>query len=98
MAETGDLISEFKQAKPAEKVVIVVGVFAVAGVTLYLWKKGQAQAQSTPAQGSTSGQVAGYPTAGGLPVLPAGVNPVFDPNGNPIAFQNPPAGGTTGGS
>lgn len=97
MAETGDLINEFKQAKPPEKVVIVVGVLAVAGVAWYLYKKGQAQAASTPATGAPSGQVAGYPTVGpnGTPVLPSGVNPLYDPNGNLIGFQNPPPPGTT---
>lgn len=109
MGESGDLIKEFKEAKPPEKAVIVIGVLAVAGVAYYLWQKGQSQAASSPVQ-TASGQVAGYPTVGanGTPVLPSGVNPLYDPNGNLVAFQNPgattppvttpPAGGTGGTS
>ena len=98
MAETGDLINEFKQAKPPEKIVIVVGVFAVAGVAWYLYKKGQAQAAvSSSNTGAPTSQTAGYPTVGpnGTPVLPYGVTPQYDPNGNLISFQNPPPPGTT---
>ena len=98
MAETGDLINEFKQAKPPEKVVIVVGIFAVAGVAWYLYKKGQAQSAVTSSNtGAPTSQTAGYPAVGanGTPVLPSGVNPVYDPNGNLVAFQNPPPPGST---
>lgn len=95
MAETADLIKEFKNAKPPEKAVIILGVVAVGGVAFYLWRKGNtAAATTTAAQGQTGGQQAGFPTtASGIPVLPSGVNPVFDPNGNLIAFepQPPPA-------
>ena len=94
MAEAGDLIQEFKSAKPPEKVVIVVGILAVGGVALYLYKKGQAQSNAATNTGAPTSQTAGYPMAGGLPVLPSGVNPVFDPNGNPIGWQNPPPPGT----
>jgi hypothetical protein len=91
MAETGDLIREFKDAKPAEKTVIILGVIGVAGVAFYLWRRGSSQAASSPVQ-TSSGQVAGYPSVGAnnTPVLPNGVNPIYDPNGNLVAFQNPP--------
>jgi hypothetical protein len=89
MAETGDLIREFKDAKPAEKTVIILGIVAVAGVAFYLWRRGQSQAASSPVQ-TAGGQVAGYPMAGSTPVLPSGVNPLYDPSGNLVAFQNPP--------
>ncbi len=95
MAETGDLINEFKQAKPAEKVVIVVGVLAVGGVAFYLYRKGQAQAAVSSNTGAPVAQTAGYPMAGNTPVLPSGVNPLYDPNGNLIGFQNPPPPGST---
>lgn len=92
MAEAVDLIKEFKSAKPPEKAVIILGVAAVGGVAFYLWRKGSAAATTaTTAQGQTGGQAAGFPTTvNGTPVLPAGVNPVFDQNGNLIAFQNQP--------
>jgi len=94
MAETGDLIKEFKEAKPPEKTVIIVGIIAVIGIAWYLYAKNKAGSTSpyetgTPA--SPGSQQAGYPAVGsaGTPVLPAGVNPLYDPNGNLIAFQNP---------
>lgn len=97
MAETGDLIREFKDAKPSEKAVIIVAVVAILGVSIYLWKKGNAAATNVPSTGTSTGQQAGYPTVGsaGTPVLPAGVNPLYDPNGNLVAFQNP--GGNVNG-
>lgn len=98
MADTADLIGEFKQAKPPEKALIIVVILAVIGITVYLYKKGGGG--GTPAtwtQGAPTTQQSGYPTVGsaGTPVLPSGVNPIFDPNGNLIAFQNP--GGNVNG-
>ncbi len=94
MAETGDLIREFKDAKPPEKTVIIVGIIAVIGIAWYLYAKNKAGSASpyqsgTPA--SPGSQQAGYPSVGsaGTPVLPSGVNPLYDPNGNLVAFQNP---------
>lgn len=101
MAEAGDVIKEFKEAKPPEKAVIVLGIIAVIGVAWYLYQKGKQQS-TTPntatSTGAAGGQVSGYPTvgAGGTPVLPSGVNPLYDPNGNLVAFQNQPTP-TTGG-
>lgn len=97
MAEAGDLINEFKSAKPPERVVIVLGIIAVIAVAFYLYKRGQsASAASSSTQGATTGQQAGYPTANGVPVLPNGVNPLYDPNGNLVGYQNPPATGPGG--
>lgn len=91
MAETADLIKEFKNAKPPEKAVIILGIVAVGGVAFYLWRKGNAASTTATTAQSQTGQAAGFPTtASGTPVLPAGVNPVFDQNGNLIAFQNQP--------
>lgn len=91
MAEAGDILQEFHHAKPPEKVVIVVAVLAIGGIAIYLiWNRNQANAAGAAgAAGASSSQQAGYPTAGGVPVLPSGVNPLFDPNGNLIGFQNP---------
>jgi len=100
MAETGDLISEFKQAKPPEKIIIVTAVIAVIGVALYLFNKSKSGSSATPADytsGAPTAQTAGYPSVGAnqTPVLPSGVNPLYDPNGNLVAFQNP-AGNANG--
>lgn len=92
MAEAGDILEEFHKAKTPEKVVIVVAVVAIGGIAIYLiWNRNQASAGSAAGAvgASSSQQQAGYPTAGGVPVLPSGVNPLFDPNGNLIGFQNP---------
>lgn len=95
-----NLIEEFQHAKPPEKAVIIGGVVAVVSIGVYLFmrSKSSASGAATPTDTSTStGQTAGYPTVGasGTPVLPSGVNPLYDPNGNLIGFQNPPAPGAT---
>lgn len=100
MGETGDILKEFKSAKPPEKAVIIGGVAAVVGIGIYLYIKNKNSAgatAATPTTGTSSnGQVAGFPSVGasGTPVLPSGTNPLFDPNGNLIAFQNQPPGTT----
>lgn len=86
MGAIGDVTSEFKNAGPKEKTVIIIAVIGVAAVAYYLYTK-QSGSSSAPTTGSSS--QAGYPLAGSTPVLPAGVNPLYDPNGNLIAFQNP---------
>lgn len=97
MAEGFNPVEEFKKAKPPEKVVIVLGVVAVAGLALYLImrsSRGGATSANDSASGST-GQTAGFPSAGGVPVLPSGTSPIYDPNGNLVAFQNPVSGTST---
>lgn len=100
MAEAGDLIEEFKKAKPPEKTVIILAVVVIGGIAIYYFYTKSQQAASTAAQGTTTqgGGVAGYPTVGSnqTPVLPSGVNPIYDPNGNLVAFQNQPTPTTTG--
>jgi hypothetical protein len=99
MGETGDILQEFKNAKPPEKAVIVLGGLAVVGIGIYLYTKGNAAASAAnAATGSTSatGQAAGYPTANGVPVLPGGTNPLYDPNGNLVGYQNQPTTGNQG--
>lgn len=110
MGAIGDVTSEFKNAGPKEKAVIIIAVVGVVGVAFYLYTK-QRGSTAAPSAGSSSEPMAGYPLAGSTPVLPAGVNPLYDPNGNLIAFQNPtptvpsppptptpPVGGLPGGS
>src|SRR5258708_6902997 len=96
MGEGVDLIKEFKDAKPPEKAVILVGAVAVLGIGFYLYKKGHGQsAPASSATGAPSGQTSGWPMAGNNPVVPSGTNPLYDPNGNLIGWQNPPSPGTT---
>lgn len=94
MGESVDLIKEFKDAKPPEKVVIVVGVLAVIGVAFYLYQKGMSSSQAASSTGAPTSQTAGYPMAGNLPVVPWGTNPLYDPNGNQTGWQTGPPPGT----
>lgn len=89
----GDLTNEWKTAKPPEKILILGAVAAVGGIALYLYKKQQGQNVTSPAgesgqPGQGTGQTSGYPTipAGSIPEVPAGISPIFDPNGNLIGW------------
>jgi hypothetical protein len=98
MGAIADVTSEFKGAKKPEKVMIVIGVLAVAGVAYYVYRYKQATAtqQGVPTStGVASSLPTGYPVTGQnqTPTIPFGVNPIFDPSGNLIAFQNPGPGG-----
>ncbi len=69
----GDLTNEWKTAKPQEKILIVVGVIAVAGIAFYLYKKqqgGQSQTITSPA--GETGQPAGSGPAAPPPNVPPG--------------------------
>ncbi len=97
MGEFGDVTREFKEAKPAEKTVIIVGILAVVGIVIYIHIKNQGTAPASGATGNTgAAPTSGWPSVGAnnTPVLPPGVNPVYDPGGNLIAFQ--PGGSTNG--
>lgn len=102
----GNLLDEWKHASKQEKTVIVLVIVGVVGIAIYLYIRSQQNAASTSPTGpstvgntGTGGQVAGYPSVGsaGTPVLPQGINPIFDPNGNLIAF-GPGSSGTNGGT
>jgi len=98
----GDLTNEWKTAKPPEKILIIAGVAVVGGIAFYLYKKqqggGGGQTINAPGQGqgqgTSGGQSAGFPTIpqGQLPVLPSGIQPIYDPNGNLVGYG--PATGT----
>ncbi len=94
MAESGDLIKEFKEAKPPEKAVIIGGILAIVGIAWYLHAKSQSNQNTSNTGAAPTSQTAGYPMAGNSPVVPSGTNPLFDPSGNLIGWQNPPPGGT----
>ena len=97
----GDLTNEWKHAKPPEKAFIVIAVLAVGGIGYYVYTQNKGAAASTtnaPGQNTGTsgggGQTAGFPTIpqGQTPVLPPGVTPVYDANGNVVAYST---GGTT---
>jgi hypothetical protein len=93
MAETGDLLHEFKSAKPPEKAVIVMAVLAVGGIGIYLYMKNKGASTSATSTGDPNNttQTSGYPTANGVPILPPGVTGQYDPNGNLIGYSSGPA-------
>lgn len=105
----GDLTNEWKQAKPGERIIIVGAVVGVGALAWYFYtqNKGAAsttvnapgqQGQGAPAGG---GQQAGFPTipSGQIPVLPAGINPIYDANGSVVGYgpgaQTPPSTSAT---
>jgi len=105
----GDLTNEWKHAKPPEKAFIVIAVVAVAGIGYYAYTQNKnAGTNTTNAPGQNTGtaggggQTSGFPTIpqGQTPVLPPGISPVYDANGNVVAYAptgTPSAPGTTTG-
>ena len=94
MGVLGDTLNEFKQAKPAEKAVIIGAIVGIVAIAAYIyWKHNNPNAQTANNSGSgstdTSGAQLGFPTvpAGQTPVLPAGVSPVYDASGNVVAYS-----------
>lgn len=99
MGVLGDTLDEFKKASPQEKVFIGVGVVAAVAVLLYV--RSQNSSSSTPAQGATGASLTGGASGGGgggiqtvpgpnsssVPILPPGLNPIFDSQGNLLGYQ-----------
>lgn len=96
MAEAGDIIQEFKHAKPAEKGLIVAAIIGIVGIAWYLHAKSAGSA--SPAQGSTTGTSGGTTSQSGLQTFPYGSTPVLDNSGNPVAVVGPPPTTPTGSS
>src|SRR5258708_35539725 len=91
MGEGVDLIKEFKDAKPPEKAVILVGAVAVLGIGFYLYKKGHGQsAPASSATGAPSGQTSGWPMAGGKPRGANGTDPTARPEREPFGWRRSP--------
>ena len=95
MGVLGDTLDEFKQAKTPEKVFIVGGGVAVVAIMLYVHSKSSA---ATPTQGATGAGLTGGGTGGGIqtvptggggqvPILPPGLQPLYDALGNLIGYQ-----------
>ena len=104
MATLGDFLGEWHKASKGEKALIVGGGITVIGVAWYLHNQAANNAQTSPAQaatnasgltsGSTPGNNGGIPQiqsgSNQYPLLPYGTNPIYDPSGNLIGFQNSP--------
>jgi hypothetical protein len=91
----GDSIEEFKKLPTWGKVLAVAALALVAFLAIRAkMQSAQQAASSTASSPDTSGTVAGsqspFPNINGLPLLPSGVNPIYDANGNPIAYQQAP--------
>lgn len=113
MGVLGDTMNEFKQAKTPEKVFIVGGAVAVVAVMLYVHN--QSTGTGSPAQGATGASLTGGGTGGGaggiqtvptssggsVPILPPGLQPIFDSLGNLLGYEpvsTPTTGTTNSGS
>jgi hypothetical protein len=101
MAEFGDVVGEFKAAKPPEKALIIGGVIAVVLIALYLKNKSSGVSGGTPAVAGSGSPAAGgiqtVPGQGGgsVPILPPGLNPIFGPGGDLLGYQPAPTQPTT---
>ena len=82
-----DTVGEFKQAKTPEKVLIIGGSIAVLGIALYLHSK--SQNQGATGTGGPAAPTSGWGTVGPnqTPILPAGYQPTYDPNGNLVGYS-----------
>ena len=94
MGVLGDTLDEFKKASPQEKIFIVGGAIAAIAIALYIRNQSQAGTPTTASSGapSTSLQSGGIQTVPGpnssqVPILPSGLNPIFDNQGNLLGYQ-----------
>jgi hypothetical protein len=87
----GDSVEEFKKLPTWGKLLALgaVGLAAYLGYRSYQNSKGAQAAVSSASPASTAGQ-SPFSSVNGLPVLPSSVNPVYDPNGNLVGYQNAP--------
>lgn len=98
MGVLGDTIDEFKKASNTEKVFIVGGVVAAVAIMLYVRNQaGGASSGGTPVSSGTGLQSGGGggggiqtvpgPNSSNVPILPPGLNPIFDSSGNLLGYQ-----------
>lgn len=89
MAEAGDLIKEFKGAKPQERAIIIIVIIAIVGIAIYWRSKTMSATGQGGPTASTGGPASPYPTvpSGSVPVLPSGTNPVYGPSGDLVGYQ-----------
>jgi len=95
----GDGVEEFKKLPLWGKIAVIVLVVAGIGFAVYKYQQNAAANAGTSANsaaGSALGSSAAggsqspFPMVNGLPVLPTGTNPLYDPNGNLIGYQPTP--------
>lgn len=101
----GDSVEEFKKLPTWGKIALGVGLAVVIFLFIRARQQASANAAvagaSTAGAGtgtmsdmsagtSSSGSNSPFPMVNGLPVLPTGTNPIYDPNGNLIGYQNQP--------
>lgn len=92
-------MGEFKKASPQEKIFIVGGGLAALAIALYIRSQSSASGAGSPAQGATGASLTGGGTSGGgiqtvpgagtgqVPILPPGLQPIFDNAGNLLGYQ-----------
>ena len=99
MGVLGDTLDEFKHASKTEKVFIVGGVAAAIAIMLYVRNQASgsqgspgvggsgsaASLQGSSAQGGI--QTVPGPNSSQVPILPPGLNPIYDGLGNLIGYQ-----------
>jgi hypothetical protein len=85
----GDSVEEFKKLPMWGKVAALGAVVLVAylGYRNYQSKQG---AQAAVSSASPAASTSPFPSVNGLPILPSTTNPVYDPNGNLVGYQNAP--------
>lgn len=106
MAMLEDSIEEFKKLPTVGKVGIGAAILLVVGVALYERNKA-ASVSTSPLSGMSSSSMDTTGTAGtqspfssimsgsnSVPLLPSGTNPVYDGQGNLVAFQPAPTPAT----
>lgn len=88
----GDSVEEFKKLPPWGKVA-VGGIFVVVAYLGYSAYKngvansGSSQATTLPATSNAPGSSSPFSMVGNTPLLPSDVNPLYDPSGNLVAYQ-----------
>jgi hypothetical protein len=87
----GDSVEEFKKLPTWGKALLVVGI----GLGAYLVYKhrqsaGSAQSAASSALPTAAGTTSPFPSVNGLPLLPSSTNPIYDPNGGLVGYQNAP--------
>lgn len=92
----GDSIEEFKKLPTWGKFAAV----AVVGIVIYLAIRARNAASATNSTGltgstTTSGTQSPFPMVGNVPLLPPGVNPIYDSSGNLVGYQSSNNTGTT---
>jgi hypothetical protein len=86
----GDSIEEFKKLPTWGKVAAAAVLLVVAYLGYRAYKSGGTSAQSAAAgTASPAGSSSPFPMVNGVPLLPSGTNPIYDPGGGLAGYQGP---------